>query len=133
MKTDESPCQISTVISFHSNCANTHRHTHTQRTSRTTQTTKVSVISLISLLIYTVSGKKVPLYFWETDNSSLDISPAQNFTWRTLTPASKQRSLLPTRSPEVQDAKKSPFWHHRTNLSGYIFGIKACIDNRKNC
>ena len=27
--------------------------------------------------------------------------------------------------------KKSPFWHHRTNLSGYIFGTKACIDNRK--
>jgi len=28
--------------------------------------------------------------------------------------------------------KKSPFWHHHTNLSGYIFGTKACIDNRKN-
>jgi len=28
--------------------------------------------------------------------------------------------------------KKSPFWHHRTTLSGYIFGTKACIDNRKN-
>jgi len=27
--------------------------------------------------------------------------------------------------------KKSPFWHHRTTLSGYIFGSKACIDNRK--
>jgi len=27
--------------------------------------------------------------------------------------------------------KKSPFWHHRTTLSGYIFGIKACIDNLK--
>jgi len=27
--------------------------------------------------------------------------------------------------------KKSPFWHHRTTLSGYIFGTKACIDNRK--
>ena len=26
--------------------------------------------------------------------------------------------------------KKSPFWHHRTTLSGYIFGTKACIDNR---
>ena len=34
-------------------------------------------------------------------------------------------------SLEIQDAKKSPFWHHRTTLSGYIFGIKACIDNRK--
>ena len=27
--------------------------------------------------------------------------------------------------------KKSPFWHHRTTLLGYIFGTKACIDNRK--
>ena len=27
--------------------------------------------------------------------------------------------------------QKSPFWHHRTTLSGYIFGTKARIDNRK--
>jgi len=27
--------------------------------------------------------------------------------------------------------KKSPFWHHRTTLLGYIFGTKACIDNQK--
>ena len=27
--------------------------------------------------------------------------------------------------------KKSPFCHHRTTLSGYIFGTKAYIDNRK--
>jgi len=27
--------------------------------------------------------------------------------------------------------KKSTFWHNRTNLSGNILGIKACIDNRK--
>ena len=27
--------------------------------------------------------------------------------------------------------KKSPFWYYRTTLSGYIFGTKACIDNRK--
>jgi len=27
--------------------------------------------------------------------------------------------------------KKSLFWHHRTTLPGYIFGTKACIDNRK--
>jgi len=27
--------------------------------------------------------------------------------------------------------KKSPFWHHRTNLSGCIFAAKACIDNQK--
>ena len=28
--------------------------------------------------------------------------------------------------------QKSPSGHHRTTLSGYIFEIKACIDNRKN-
>jgi len=27
--------------------------------------------------------------------------------------------------------KISPFWHHRTTLSGCIFAAKACIDNRK--
>ena len=29
------------------------------------------------------------------------------------------------------DAKISPSGHHPTNLSGYIFATKACIDNRK--
>ena len=28
-------------------------------------------------------------------------------------------------------AKNSPFVHHRTTLSGYIFTIKACIDSHK--
>jgi len=27
--------------------------------------------------------------------------------------------------------KKSPFWHHRKTLSGYMFGTKACVNNRK--
>jgi len=27
--------------------------------------------------------------------------------------------------------KKSPFWNHRTNLSGCIFAAEAYIDNRK--
>jgi len=27
--------------------------------------------------------------------------------------------------------QKSPFWHHRTTLSGHIFASKAHIDNRK--
>jgi len=37
-------------------------------------------------------------------------------------------------SLKIQDAKtrqKSPSAHHRTTLSGYIFAIKARIDNRK--
>ena len=35
------------------------------------------------------------------------------------------------RLAENTGRKKSPFWHHRTNLSGYILGTKACIENRK--
>jgi len=38
-------------------------------------------------------------------------------------------------SIKIQEAKnrqKSPSGHHRTTLSGYIFAIKARIDNRKN-
>ena len=27
--------------------------------------------------------------------------------------------------------QKSPFWHHRTTLSGCVFAAEACIDNRK--
>jgi len=33
---------------------------------------------------------------------------------------------------EAKFAKKSPFAHHRTTFSGYIFATKARIDNRKN-
>ena len=36
-----------------------------------------------------------------------------------------------TRLAENTGRKKSPFWHHRTTLSGHIFRTKACIDNRK--
>jgi len=30
---------------------------------------------------------------------------------------------------KIQDAKKSPSGHQCTNLSGYVFATKACIDN----
>jgi len=36
-----------------------------------------------------------------------------------------------TRLAENTVRKKSPFWHHRTTLSGCIFAAEACIDNRK--
>jgi len=36
-----------------------------------------------------------------------------------------------TRLAENTGRKKSPFWHHCTNLTGYIFGTTASIDNRK--
>jgi len=29
-------------------------------------------------------------------------------------------------------SQKIAIWDHRTNLSGYIFGTEACIDNQKN-
>ena len=32
---------------------------------------------------------------------------------------------------DAKSRQKSPFGHHRTNLSGYIFATKACIDNPK--
>jgi len=38
---------------------------------------------------------------------------------------------LPGNTGRKNDAKKSPYAHHRTTLSGYIFLIKACIGNRK--
>ena len=31
----------------------------------------------------------------------------------------------------TQKSPKNPIWHYRTTLSVYIFGTKACIDNRK--
>jgi len=37
-----------------------------------------------------------------------------------------------TRLAKNTRRKKTPSRHHRTNLSGYIFTTKACIDNRKN-
>ena len=42
--------------------------------------------------------------------------------------------MLQRGSLQMQDQKKSPkspSGHHPTNLSGYIFATKACIDNRK--
>jgi len=36
-----------------------------------------------------------------------------------------------TRLAGNTERKKLPFWHHHTTLSGYMFGTKTCIDNRK--
>ena len=36
-----------------------------------------------------------------------------------------------TRLAENTERKKSPFWHHRTTLSGCVFAAEAHIDNRK--
>jgi len=40
------------------------------------------------------------------------------------------RGLLKTQDSQI--AKKLPSAHNRTNLSGYIFAAKACMDNMKN-
>jgi len=40
------------------------------------------------------------------------------------------RGLLKIQGAKI--AKNSPPVQHRTNLSGYIFATKACVDNRKN-
>jgi len=39
------------------------------------------------------------------------------------------RGLLQIQGAKI--AKNSPPVQHRTNLSGYIFATKACVDNRK--
>ena len=40
-------------------------------------------------------------------------------------------SRLAENTGRKKSPKNSPSVHHRTNLSGYIFATKACIDNRK--
>ena len=53
-------------------------------------------------------------------------------TWCGLSANLGSRSeTCSTRLAENTGRKKSPFWHHRRTLSGYVFEIKACVDNRK--
>jgi len=53
-------------------------------------------------------------------------------TWCGLSANLECRSeMCCTRLAENTGCKKSPSWHHRTILSGYIFATKARIDNRK--
>ena len=53
------------------------------------------------------------------------LAPPECRLWNVLRAARWKYSTL-------KIAKKSPSRHHPTTLSGYIFAIKACIDNRKN-
>jgi len=48
-----------------------------------------------------------------------------------VNPCECRSEVCCTRLAGNTGCKKLPFWHHRTTLSGYIFGTKACIDNRK--
>jgi len=53
-------------------------------------------------------------------------------TWCGLSANLECRSeMCCTRLAGNTGRKKSPFWHHCTTLSGYIFATKAHIDNRK--
>jgi len=83
------------------------------------------------IIIYSSCG-----FFYLLLFSSSNLSRLPYFhTWCGLSANLECMSeMCCTRLTEIQDAKmtqKSPSGHHRTNLSGYIFAIKAHIDNRK--
>jgi len=77
-----------------------------------------------------IGGRLFPFKGWGAGSPS-------NTVWPGLRPTCTPSFVLirPTVWPQytnVTGRKKSPFGHHRTTLPGYIFGTKACIDNRKN-
>jgi len=71
--------------------------------------------------------------FFLAKSQRLEIGCLPYFhTWCGLSANSKCTSeMCCMRLTENTGCKKSPFWHHRTTLSGYIFAAEACIDNRK--
>ena len=90
----------------------------------------------------TIKKKKKELEMWPMPNvmaalPNIDGALCESSTIPFLVPRCKvwltPASGLECRavSLPIQDAKKSPSGHHRTTLSGYIFAIKARIDNRK--
>ena len=74
-------------------------------------------------------------FFFSSPNLSrrrLDVYRTSTQSWCGPSANLECRSeMCCTRLAGNTGRKKSPFWHHRTNLSGYIFGTKAYIDNRK--
>jgi len=65
-----------------------------------------------------LSGRRLDVYHTSTHNVA-------------LMRIRMQVSNVPQAAHWKYRTQKSPFWHNRTTLSGYIFGTKACIDNRK--
>ena len=102
-----------------------------------------------SLLWFSTLELLWPLYFWLVFSSSIYLlssslyflaysQPSQTgcppyfHTWCGLSANVECISeMCCTRLAGNTWRKKSPFWHHRTNLSGYIFATKAYIDNQK--
>ena len=71
------------------------------------------------------------LFFLEAQRPQIGCLPYFD-TWCGLSANLEHRSeICCTRLARNTGRKESPFWHHRTTLSGYIFGTKACVDNRK--
>ena len=71
-----------------------------------------------------LSGRRLDVYHTSTHgvalvrikNAGLKINVLHAARWKYRTQKCRQ---------------KSPSWHHRTSLSGYIFATKALIDNQK--
>jgi len=74
-------------------------------------------------------------FFFSSPNLSgcrLDVYHTSTHAWCGPSANLVCRSeMCSTRLAGNTGRKKSPFWRHRTTFSGYIFGTKACIDNRK--
>jgi len=68
-----------------------------------------------------LSGRRLDVY--HTSTHGVALAPSGNLECRSETCC--------TRLAGNTGCKKSPFWHHHTTLSGYIFGTKAYIDKRK--
>jgi len=71
-----------------------------------------------------LSGRRLDVYHTSTHGVAL---VSANLECRSETCCARLAEKYRTQNI----AKKSPSGHHPTNLSGYIFAKKACIDNRK--
>jgi len=69
-------------------------------------------------------GRRLDVYYTSTHGVALVRIEFRMHVWNVLQAA---RWKYKTQ----KWGKKSPFAHHRTNLSGYIFATKPCIGNRK--
>jgi len=68
-----------------------------------------------------LSGRRLDVY--HTSTHGVALGPSANLECMS--------EMWCKRLAESTGRKKSPFWHHCTTLSGWIFAAKACIDNRK--
>jgi len=73
-----------------------------------------------------LSGRRLDVYHTSTQWCGPSASLMEG--WIDL---ERRSEMCCTRLAGNTEGKKIAIWHHRTSLSGYIFGTKACIDNRK--